>query len=313
MIFKNLLFSLLIVAALVSSCNGKGGSAATALKTSQDSLAYSLGVDYAASLEGAEIKGLNTDAFSKALNDVLAGKELEVSETEVAQQVRDFVSKMRSPEATPEDKNISDEKIAYAFGIDYGKNLQKSGLTDFNTAAFENAVKTSMAGDKTKLMIAAEDATALIQKEFSALQAKKGAENKVKGEEFLTANKAREGVTTTDSGLQYEIITEGTGPIPTAEDNVKVHYHGTLIDGKVFDSSVDRGEPASFPVGGVIRGWVEALQLMPVGSKWKLFIPADLAYGERGAGGDIGPNEALVFEVELLEIVKPEAPEDTEK
>ncbi|MGB0931993.1 MAG: FKBP-type peptidyl-prolyl cis-trans isomerase, partial [Chitinophagales bacterium] len=121
--------------------------------------------------------------------------------------------------------------------------------------------------------------------------------------EFLTKNKERSEIKVTDSGLQYEVMTEGTGAIPSAEDKVKVHYHGTLMDGKVFDSSVDRGEPAEFPVGGVIKGWVEALQLMPTGSKWKLYIPSDLAYGERGAGGDIGPHETLIFEVELLEIL----------
>jgi FKBP-type peptidyl-prolyl cis-trans isomerase FklB len=112
----------------------------------------------------------------------------------------------------------------------------------------------------------------------------------------------KEGVTTLPSGLQYEVINDGTGPIPTIEDNVTTHYHGTLIDGTVFDSSVDRGEPASFPVGGVIKGWTEALQLMSVGSKWKLYVPYDLAYGERGAGAQIGPYSTLIFEVELISI-----------
>ena len=117
-----------------------------------------------------------------------------------------------------------------------------------------------------------------------------------------TSKGIREGVTTTASGLQYEIIKAATGPKPSKEDSVKVHYHGTLIDGTVFDSSVERGEPAEFGVGQVIAGWTEALQLMPTGSKWKLFIPAKLAYGERGAGEDIGPNSTLIFEVELLEV-----------
>ena len=126
--------------------------------------------------------------------------------------------------------------------------------------------------------------------------------NKLEGEAFLKQNAERKEVITLESGLQYEVLTEGTGQVPSADDKVSVHYHGTLIDGTVFDSSVQRGQPTSFPVTGVIKGWVEALQLMPVGSKWKLFIPSDLAYGERGAGGQIGPNAALVFEVELLGI-----------
>ena len=122
--------------------------------------------------------------------------------------------------------------------------------------------------------------------------------------EFMDANKAKENILTTESGLQYEVLTEGTGEKPAATDQVRVHYHGTLIDGTVFDSSVDRGEPTVFGVNRVIPGWTEALELMPVGSKWKVYIPAELAYGERGPSPAIGPNSALVFEVELLEIVK---------
>ncbi|MFQ5448203.1 MAG: FKBP-type peptidyl-prolyl cis-trans isomerase, partial [Saprospiraceae bacterium] len=126
--------------------------------------------------------------------------------------------------------------------------------------------------------------------------------NLEEGRAFLEANKKREGVHVTESGLQYEILKEGSGPTPKAEDKVRVHYHGTLIDGTVFDSSVERGEPITFPVTGVIKGWVEALQMMQAGAKWKLFIPSNLAYGERGAGAQIGPNAVLIFEVELLGI-----------
>jgi len=137
---------------------------------------------------------------------------------------------------------------------------------------------------------------------FAELQAKQHAGAKEEGEAFLTANKEKEGVVTLPSGLQYQVITEGTGEKPSVNSNVTTHYHGTTIDGKVFDSSVQRGQPASFPVSGVIKGWTEALQLMPVGSKWRLFIPSELAYGERGAGDAIGPHSALIFEVELLSI-----------
>jgi FKBP-type peptidyl-prolyl cis-trans isomerase len=144
----------------------------------------------------------------------------------------------------------------------------------------------------------------MIQKFFEKVSTKEAAKNAEEGKAFLEQNKTKEGVITTASGLQYEILKAGEGPKPTAEQNVKCNYHGTLINGTVFDSSVDRGEPATFNVSQVIPGWTEALQLMPVGSKWKLYIPGELAYGERGAGKNIGPNTTLIFEVELLEIVK---------
>jgi FKBP-type peptidyl-prolyl cis-trans isomerase FklB len=137
--------------------------------------------------------------------------------------------------------------------------------------------------------------------------------NKKEGDAFLTANKGKDGVVTLPSGLQYKIITSGTGPKPSASDSVVCNYRGTLIDGKEFDSSYKRGQPATFPVSGVIKGWTEALQLMPVGSKWQLFVPSDLAYGERGQGGDIGPNATLVFEVELISIEAKDGDKDKDK
>ena len=139
---------------------------------------------------------------------------------------------------------------------------------------------------------------------FQKMQEEAGKEAKDAGEKFLEENKKQEGVVTLPSGLQYKVIKQGTGDKPKATDQVRCHYHGTLIDGTVFDSSVRRGEPAVFPVNGVIQGWVEALQLMPVGSKWTLYIPYEMAYGTRGAGQSIPPYAALIFEVELLEIVK---------
>jgi FKBP-type peptidyl-prolyl cis-trans isomerase FklB len=138
---------------------------------------------------------------------------------------------------------------------------------------------------------------------LQAQQEEASKELSAKGEAFLADNAGRDGVTVTDSGLQYEVITEGSGEIPTSDSTVRTHYHGSLISGKVFDSSVERGEPAEFPVSGVIAGWTEALQMMPIGSKWRLFVPHQLAYGQQGAGADIGPCEALIFEVELLAIV----------
>jgi FKBP-type peptidyl-prolyl cis-trans isomerase len=152
-----------------------------------------------------------------------------------------------------------------------------------------------------------EELTAAMQLFENSMRAKQKAKNSVskdKGDKFLAENGKKKGVTTTKSGLQYEVIKEGTGAKPAVTDTVKVHYHGTLIDGKVFDSSVERGEPVSFPLQQVIKGWTEGLQLMPVGSKWRFFIPSDLAYGEDSPSPDIGPNETLIFDVELLGIVK---------
>ncbi|MDB4335026.1 FKBP-type peptidyl-prolyl cis-trans isomerase, partial [bacterium] len=169
--------------------------------------------------------------------------------------------------------------------------------------ALVGAAMADLIAEKEDMMFADDQAANTFIQGYVEEQGKiKAEENIVKGEEFLAKNKEAEGVVTTESGLQYEIITKGDGAIPTAEDKVTVHYHGTLIDGTVFDSSVDRGEPASFPVTGVIPGWTEALQLMPVGSKWKLTIPSALAYGPRAASALIAANSTLVFDVELISI-----------
>ena len=148
-----------------------------------------------------------------------------------------------------------------------------------------------------------EEANGILQEFFGKMQEEQAGQAIGEGKTFLEENKKAEGVTELESGLQYQIITEGKGDKPKATDSVKCHYHGTLINGTVFDSSVDRGEPTTFPVSGVIAGWVEALQLMPIGSKWKLVVPSNLAYGEQGAGNLIGPHTTLIFEVELLEVV----------
>ncbi len=199
------------------------------------------------------------------------------------------------------------DSVSYAIGILVGANNNKQlesapGNDKMNIEALSQAFRSISLGEETK--ISEEDAQSIIQKFFNDASQREAQENLEAGNKFLEENKAREGVQTTQSGLQYEIITEGTGEKPTEADQVRVHYHGTLIDGTVFDSSVDRGEPVVFGVTQVIPGWTEALELMPVGSKWKIYLPANLAYGERGAGADIGPNAALIFEVELLEIVK---------
>jgi FKBP-type peptidyl-prolyl cis-trans isomerase FklB len=199
------------------------------------------------------------------------------------------------------------DSVSYSLGVLIGESnkqqmKQAPGVDQLSKEIMIAAFEKAFMGDSVQ--IKAEKANAAVQKFFAEISKVEADKNIKAGEEFLAANKNKAGVVTLPSGLQYEIIKTGTGPKPKAEDQVKCHYHGTTIDGKVFDSSVDRGEPATFPVNRVIPGWTEALQLMPVGSKWKLYIPSALAYGEQGAGQDIKPNSTLIFEVELLEIVK---------
>lgn len=192
------------------------------------------------------------------------------------------------------------DSVSYSLGISVANNLKNSGFESIETDAMASAFN-DVFSDK-EVRITEDEANLLIQDYFLELSEKKSQEATAEGSSFLIENAKKEGVITTSSGLQYEIISNGTGATPSESDKVTVHYHGTLLDGTVFDSSVDRGQPATFPVNGVIPGWVEALQLMNVGSKYKLYIPSDLAYGERGAGGAIGPNATLIFEVELLSI-----------
>ncbi|HRZ17522.1 MAG TPA: FKBP-type peptidyl-prolyl cis-trans isomerase [Candidatus Hydrogenedentes bacterium] len=194
-------------------------------------------------------------------------------------------------------------KISYAIGMKIGSDMKKAGL-DLDVAMFSAAIE-DMLKDREPAMTREQigEAQQLLGEQLAA---KRAAEDE-KRKEFFKTNGARPEVKTTASGLQYEVLTEGTGPMPKATDTVSVHYKGTLLDGKVFDSSYERGEPASFKVKGLILGWVEALQLMKVGSKYKLYIPSELGYGERGVG-EIPPNATLVFEMELLEIKAPEKP-----
>jgi len=193
------------------------------------------------------------------------------------------------------------EKVSYALGLSLGNNLLNSGVTSINTSKLAKGIQDVL--DQNQPEISYQEAQQIINDFFQVLSEKASEQANAAGVVFLAENAKREEVVTLPSGLQYEIITQGSGSIPTASDSVRVHYHGTLVDGNVFDSSVSRGEPATFGVTQVISGWVEALQLMPVGSKWKLFIPSDLGYGAQGAGQAIAPHSTLIFEVELLDIV----------
>lgn len=192
------------------------------------------------------------------------------------------------------------EKLSYCLGANIGMSLQSQGLTELDANIFAGAINDVVSNSELK--INTEDINSYLQDYFGKLQAEQQKVAVAEGEKFLKNNSSQDGVVTLESGLQYIVLKEGSGEKPKATDTVTTHYHGTLISGEVFDSSVERSEPASFPVNGVIPGWVEALQLMPVGSKWKLFVPSHLAYGERGAGQKIGPNTTLIFEVELLSI-----------
>lgn len=201
------------------------------------------------------------------------------------------------------------DRLSYALGLSMGNNFRGSGIEKINVQDFADGVAVVYNGEAPKMSF--DEAKTVINEFFSALQEKQNKEaaamaelNANAGQEFLSVNGKREEVKTTATGLQYEVLEEGQGAQPTAGDMVTVHYTGKLIDGTVFDSSVERGEPATFGVTQVIPGWIEALQMMKTGAKWRLYIPSDLAYGPQGAGGVIGPNQTLIFDVELISIVK---------
>ena len=196
--------------------------------------------------------------------------------------------------------NTEMEKVSYSLGVNVAKSVKNQGLESIDSEAIAQAFTDVFEGNELK--ISEQESNIILQDYFGKIAKEAKSANVEAGEKFLAENAKRDGVTTTATGLQYEVLVEGSGDSPKETDQVTVHYHGTLIDGTVFDSSVERGQPATFPVNGVIAGWVEALQLMNPGAKYKLFIPSNLAYGERGAGGSIGPNATLIFEVELISI-----------
>ena len=210
--------------------------------------------------------------------------------------------------AAPLTLKTDKDKQSYAMGMNLGTQFHRQGLM-LDPALVARGLRDAQSGAKTamtedEVRAALTQLQSTMRQKMEAKSKEEGAGNRKEGEAFLAANKSKPGVVTLPSGLQYKILKEGTGPKPTAGDTVSCNYRGTLINGKEFDSSYKRGQPTSFPVGGVIKGWTEALQLMPVGSKWELYIPSDLAYQDRGAGADIGPGETLIFEVELLSIAE---------
>ena len=198
-----------------------------------------------------------------------------------------------------------EQQISYGIGRQMGDQLLGNKIPGIEVAAVCEGLSDALAGKPSRFSNEQlQAAFSVLNERLQEEQTRQVKQQAAAGEQFLAHNRTRPGVVTLESGLQYEILNQGDGPKPAATDTVSTHYHGTLVDGTVFDSSVERGTPAQFPVNRVIAGWTEALQLMPVGSKWRLFIPYQLAYGERGAGGSIAPFAALIFDVELLAIVK---------
>ena len=284
----NIFIAVALVAAFTfSSCNSNKPKLPE-LKTQVDSLNYALGLAYGDNLKTNYIKG---DSAQKSIKLLLEGID-EASKGKVEKENEELVSL-----GTQIGSSLKQQKKAGFLGdsaLTLNYDLVKQGLL--------NGLKSS------KKQMTAQAAQTYLQSTMSARQAlkmeKQFGPNKKAGELFLSENAKKAGVVTTASGLQYEVVKKGTGPIPTDNDRVKVHYHGTLIDGTVFDSSVERKEPVVFPVNGVIKGWTEALKLMPVGSKYKIYVPQQLAYGAQGSQGKIKPFSTLIFEVELISIEK---------
>ena len=302
---KNLLY--LFAAFLVlSGCNSEGGSSTAAggdLATSLDSMSYAVGVNLAQQLK-AEGISLNGASASTGFTEALGGAELDLAYQKV---LRDFQlarqAKGGQPFTDAEPKTFSVDSLSYFAGFNVAKQMSQLNA-DLDVSRFQQGCEDEI-GEKSLLgeeMLAAQfnkiDQLAQAQAQAAA------AENIEKGKAFIAEKAQEEGVTATASGLHYKVLTKGSGTSPVATDKVKVHYEGRLIDGKVFDSSYQRGQPIEFALNGVIPGWTEGVQLMKPGAKYQFYIPENLAYGSRGSGPDIGPGETLIFDVELLEVVK---------
>lgn len=322
---RNLIL-LCLASGVIVSCQNSSSTAK--IESQLDSISYLMGASDGERLIGTFERErfdtlLNLELYFEGLVDASNEKELVYDLEADGEKVKAFFGEYREGKTRVMQDSTKTalpylplketvDSISYLMGAGDGKGL----LEGFASAGLDTIVVFDLylsgiqaTGKGGESIIPVEENMPMVQKFFTELQEQRLSSEfgsvKAEGEAYLAENQAKSEVTATASGLQYEILVEGNGPKPTAADKVKVHYHGTLVDGTVFDSSVDRGEPATFGVGQVIKGWTEALQLMPVGSKWKLAIPYDLAYGTRPRqGGAIRPYDALVFEVELLEIVK---------
>ncbi len=284
------------------SPQSSGGNAS--LSSQMDSISYAMGADLSNQLERLGI-AVNPQMLLKGFNDLKDMSDDDVfSSSSVIQKFSQELQVRQGKPFTDEDSpSVSIDSLSYSLGLDYGKRLQEGGL-DLNVQAVFNGcsafLSKSSVLDSAQIMTQMKNLSNVMREKAAAKAAIEGEKNIAEGAAFLAENGAKEGVKTTASGLQYKVIKAGSGASPKAENTVKVHYEGKLLDGTVFDSSIKRGEPIEFPLGGVIKGWTEGVQLMKNGSKFQFYIPSDLAYGERGSPPNIGPNATLIFDVELL-------------
>lgn len=309
---KNLMFIALI--ALLASCSGVSVEKAK-IKTAKDSVSYIVGTDYGTGIsEQMETfpGGMNNEEFLKAFVETFKGEEAAITVEDSRSYIMAYVQAAQAAEADTTAAEASNkDSVSYIVGADYGSGIaeqMESFPGGMNKVAFLDAFVTGFKGDSARIVVADSrsfimDYVQVAQAAEAEAAAEGNAAAAAEGVAFLEENAKKDGVTTTASGLQYKVITAGEGAKATTDSQVKVHYHGMLIDGTVFDSSVDRGTPATFGVTQVIKGWTEALQLMSVGDKWTLYIPSELAYGANPPGGTIPPNAVLIFDVELLEIL----------
>ena len=319
MIKKNLA-AIALTGLIAGACTGVSVEKAK-IKTTADSVSYIVGTDYGSGISQQMEQfpgGMNSDEFLNAFITSFKGEESKITVEDARTYIMTYVQEAQTAVAAAEADSTMEEavlpqkdSVSYIVGADYGEGIAKQ-MEEFpggmNNIAFLEAFVTAFNGDSSRISV--EDSRTFImnyvqeaQKEEAAANADKFKAAAQEGIAFLEANGTKDGVITTASGLQYSVITAGEGAKPTATSKVSVHYHGTLIDGTVFDSSVDRGQPASFGVNQVIKGWTEALQLMSTGDKWTLYIPSELAYGSNPPGGTIPPDAVLIFEVELLEVL----------
>lgn len=269
------------------------------VKPNMKDFSYSLGYEMYTNNKKYKLV-LSSEKLLEGINDGYANAELKVKQDEMKAQHAAFMAHVQ----TGEESDFTDNgTLSYVTGYQVGKNFSANGIDALDKDEVAAGFNDAKAGKEPRLDEAGRKASMAAMDEVVKAKAKAKAEAvKVESKKFLEENAKKEGVKVTESGLQYQVIKEGEGAKPKATDTVKVHYKGTLVDGKEFDSSYKRGEPISFPLNGVIKGWTEGLQLMPVGSTYRFFIPSDLGYGDRGAGADIPGGAALIFDVELIEI-----------
>lgn len=321
---KKISLGIVALSLVFASCNGGKNTKVSVVdfagfESVNDSLSYFIGSDmYNGISKNGLGKHIQEGVFIQGFRDAKSGAKLAVT-LEEGRGIAMSIMKNAKGDTT-NDKgtftidytglNTSDDSLSYFIGSDMYTNLNNNGIAqEITENAFLKGMEDAYNGDS--LLVNAKVGNAIAMKYVEKVRAEQAVKAQQEslpkiaaGETFLNAKSAEKDVVTLPSGLRYKILKKGTGALPTTANTVKTHYHGTLMDGTVFDSSVDRGEPIEFPVTGVISGWTEALQLMPVGSKWELYLPYNLAYGERAAGPKIGPYETLIFEVELLDIVK---------